>query len=90
MKHLHDVWRNYENDIEKYCLSNKLNFEKLMEMSQSSNKETLALQYSKIMTEDEISKLTMGGPPMPVVLWVRKNGGKLEFVQTEHTKKYLT
>ena len=83
-----DEW---ENEIRKYCEENGLDFEKARTMAQSSNQTTLLLQYFD--SESESVKRGLGlldETPMPAVLWITKNGDKLEFEQTEYTRKYLT
>ena len=60
-------------------------------MVQSSNKNMLVLQYFDAETESVKKGLgLLDETPMPAVLWITKNGDKLEFEQTEHTKKYLS
>ena len=83
-----DEWAN---EIKEYCDKNNLSFEKAKTMSQSSNKTMLLLQYYDPNSENV--KRGMGlldETPMPAVLWITKNGDKLEFEQTEYTRKYLT
>ncbi len=82
-----DEWAN---EIKEYCDKNNLSFEKAKTMSQSSNKTMLLLQYYD--PNSESVKRGMGlldETPMPAVLWVTKNGDKLDFEQTEYTQKYL-
>lgn len=82
-----DEWAD---DIKKYCNDNNLSFEKAKKMSQSSNKTTLLLQYFDPESESVKKRLgLLDETPMPAVLWVTKVGNKLEFEQTEHTRKYL-
>ena len=82
-----DEWAN---EIKEYCDKNNLSFEKAKTMSQSSNKTMLLLQYYD--PNSESVKRGMGlldETPMPAVLWVTKNGDKLDLEQTEYTQKYL-
>ena len=77
-------------DIKEYCEKNNLSFEKAKQMSQSSNKTMLLLQYYN--PNSESVKKGMGlldETPMPAVLWITKNGDRLEFEQTEYTQRYL-
>ena len=77
-------------DIKEYCEKNNLSFEKAKKMSQSSNKTMLLLQYYN--PNSESVKKGMGlldETPMPAVLWITKNGDRLEFEQTEYTRRYL-
>ena len=77
-------------DIKEYCENNNLSFEKAKKMSQSSNKTMLLLQYYN--PNSESVKKGMGlldETPMPAVLWITKNGDRLEFEQTEYTQRYL-
>jgi hypothetical protein len=80
-------FEEWKDDISAYCVQNGLNFEKARSMVQCSNENMLVLQYYN----SEIGKgagLT-DETPMPVVLWVTKQGSKLVFEQTKDTQIYL-
>ncbi len=82
---LFDEW---SNDIEKYCVLNNLSFEKVKNLAQSWAPNKLALAYQ----DPDPTKGRLGlldDTPMPLVLMITKENGKLIFLQTEHTRKYL-
>lgn len=89
MRKLFNVW---SDDIQQYCKSNGLSFEKAKKMVKCWGKSDLILQYYDPDFEPE--KKGMGlldETPMPVVLGVYEQpDGSLKFEQTEHTKKYLS
>lgn len=83
-------FEEWKNEIEEYCKDNNFDFSKVKKLSQGSNKDMLVLQYydpNNINAKEGIGLLDE--TPMPVVLWVRRKGDRLEFEQTEYTKKYL-
>ena len=87
MCRLFDEWTG---QIKEYWEINGLNYEKAKHLSKSWGRDNLVLQYFD--SESECVKKGLGlldETPMPIVLRIRKNGNKLVFEQTEHTKKYL-
>lgn len=80
-------FNEWENDIKQYCKENNLSFEKAQKMAKGSNKTTLVLQY---YNPEDGKKGLIDETPMPAVLWVTKVGDKLQFEQTEYTRKYLS
>ncbi|MGN0468456.1 MAG: hypothetical protein ACI4GY_07020 [Acutalibacteraceae bacterium] len=77
---------DWSKEIENFCNTNGFDFEKAKKLSKCWGKNDLILQYY----DPEKGKLgLLDETPMPVVLWIIKNGDKLEFKQTEYTKKYL-
>ena len=76
-------FNDYANEIKDYCIENFLSFEKAKKLSRCGGKDFLVLQHP-----DEDGKIGMW-EPMPVVIWIRKDGDKLKFEQTEYTKRYL-
>lgn len=78
-----DEW---SNEIERYCASNGFDFEKAKKLSKCWGKNDLILQY---YDPEKGKKGLLDETPMPVVLWITQIGDRLEFEQTEHTKKYL-
>lgn len=84
-------FEEWKGEIKQYCDENNLSFEKAKNMVQSSNKTMLLLQYFDSNAESVKKGLgLLDETPMPAVLWITKNGDRLEFEQTEHTKKYLS
>ena len=82
---LFDEW---SGEIESYCKSHGFDFEKAKKLSQSWNKTSLGLGYHN----PENGKMgLLDDTPMPLVLYIEKKpDGTLNFIQTEHTKKYLS
>ena len=81
---LFDEWRN---EIKDYCRQQGLNFDTAEKLSQSWNKNTVALSYRD---PSKGSNGLLDDTPCPLVLLIRREkNGKLVFEQTEHTKKYL-
>lgn len=78
----------WKNEIENYCKENSLSFEKAKHMVMCENEDVLVIQYydHSAVSENEIHNET----PLPVVLWVTRNGDSVEFKQTEHTMRYIS
>lgn len=78
----------WSGEIQKYCESNGLSFEKASKLSKCWGKDDLILQYH----DPEKGKMgLLDETPMPVVLAIyRQPDGSLRFEQTEHTPKYLS
>lgn len=84
------LFNDWSVQIKEYCDKNNLSFEKAQKMSKSWGKNNIALQYYN--PDGESVKKGLGlldETPMPVVLWITKDGEKLVFEETEYTKKYL-
>lgn len=82
---LFDEW---SKDIENFCIKNNYSFDKASKLSQSWAPNKLALSYFD--PESERAKLgLLDDTPMPLVLMISKKDGKLNFEQTEYTRKYL-
>ncbi len=83
-------FKEWENEIKRYCEENNLSFERAKKMSGCYNENMLVLQYFD--PESESVKLGLGlrdETPMPPVLWVYRRKDGLEFRQTECTQQYL-
>lgn len=79
-----DEWRN---EIKDYCRQQGLNFDTAEKLSQSWNKNTVALSYRD---PSKGSNGLLDDTPCPLVLLIRREkNGKLVFEQTEHTKNIL-
>ena len=84
---LFDEW---SPQIERYCDENNLSFEKAKAMSKCWGKNDIVLQYFDPNLESVKKGLgLLDETPMPAVLWITKNGDRLQFEQTEHTRRYL-
>lgn len=82
---LFDEW---SKDIEQFCNANNYSFAKASKLSQSWGKDKLALSYYD-PSSDRGKLGLLDDTPMPLVLMISKEKGKLHFRQTEHTRKYL-
>lgn len=83
-------FEEWKGEIKDYCAKNNLSFEKAQKMVKGSNKTTLILQYYNPNAESVKKGLgLLDETPMPVVLWITKQGDMLNFEQTEYTKQYL-
>lgn len=84
-------FEDWKTNIADYCKSNGLSFEKAQRMVKASNRDTLLLQHFDPHQESVRRGLGLiDETPMPLVLIVKNRGGSLEFIQTEHTRKYLS
>jgi hypothetical protein len=78
---------DYKSAVKDYCVKNSLNYGKLVHAPKSAISDFLAFLWSD--PNFDHSTATIGGPPMPVMLWLNKKGDTIEFEQTEYTAKYL-
>jgi hypothetical protein len=76
-----------EKEIENYCQKNKLYFEKLKYSPKCYNNEHIFFQY--VDYDDNNGLGLLDETPAPVTLMIYKRDNGLEFIQTEHTAKYL-
>ena len=84
------LFNDWSAQIKEYCEKNNLSFEKAQQMSKSWGKNDIALQYYNPNAESVKKGLgLLDETPMPVVLWITKQGDVLNFEQTEYTKQYL-
>ena len=79
-------FEDWANEIENYCRMNGLSFEKAKQLCRSANADSMFLQYHDPAKGNEGLR---DETPMPLVLYIRKENGKLIFEQTEYTRKYL-
>ena len=82
-------FQDYKDEIKNYCQNNKLSFDKLKQMPRGASDSDLIFQYFDKQNLGR-NDLTIGGDPMRVVLWVKKENNQLRFEQTEYTRKYLS
>lgn len=83
-----DEW---SQEIKAFCESNGYSFEKAKKLSKCWGKDDLFLQYFDPNSESVKKGLgLLDETPMPLVLYIRKENGKLVFEQTEHTRRYLS
>lgn len=81
------LFSKHEKEIEEYCIANQLDFEKAKKLPQCWGKNDIWLQYHDPQKgKDGLRDET----PAPIVLKIFVNNGKVDFEQTEHTRKYLT
>lgn len=82
------LFDDWAKDIEEFCIANNYSFDKAKKLSQCWSNDFLALQYFD--PKSERGKLgLLDETPMPLVLMISKKNGKLNFEQTENTRKYL-
>lgn len=81
------LFSKYEKEIENYCLSNGLDFEKSKKLPQCWGKNDIWLQYHDPQKGKEgLNNET----PAPIVLKIYIENGNVSFEQTENTLKYLS
>lgn len=81
---LFDQW---SGEIEKYCMENNFNFEKVKRLAKGCGKDFLLLQYHD---PQKGAEGLLDETPMPLILMVRNENSRLVFEQTEYTKAYLS
>jgi len=82
------IFKKYTNEIRAYCAENNLSFDRLCKSPCGFNNEVLFIQRNE--RDPERAKLgLMDDIPTPVVLEIYLENGKLRFVQTDITRKYL-
>jgi len=82
------ILRNHEAEARQYCVENGLSFSKLISSELSWDDEEVFVQHYEPNPEREKLGL-MDDIPMPLILIIRLVNGKLRFVQTDITHKYL-
>ncbi len=80
------LFNRYEKEIETYCQSNNLSFEKAKKLSQCWGRNDLWLQYHDPLKGKEGLR---DETPAPIVLKMTIVNNMPIFEQTEHTQKYL-
>ncbi|MDR0991479.1 MAG: hypothetical protein LBL87_01080 [Ruminococcus sp.] len=82
-----EMWfQDYKDEIKKYCLLNKLDFDKINKYPKSWNSELIAIQYSD--GDYTNTRGLLDDTPMPLVLLINKEENGISFEQTEYTKLY--
>jgi len=82
------LFKEHKNVIKEYCDKSGLDFDKMCESPWCYNNESLIVQCNE--SNPERAKLgLMDDIPTPVVLEIYLENGKLRFVQTDITRKYL-
>ena len=79
-------FEDWADEIEKYCRMNGLNFEKAKRLYKNFGLNNIGLLYHDPAKGNEGLR---DETPMPLVLYIRKENGKLIFEQTEYTHKYI-
>ena len=86
-------FKNYKDEIKKYCSLNGFDFQKLSKMSKNGDLTSMSFLYwdkSKPLKEPVTIDGGGGSEKLIPVLNVQKtDDGRLTFEQTEHTGKYL-
>jgi hypothetical protein len=77
---------NYRDDVEKYCEENDLSVDKVYSSWRSFNDEQVLITHHN----PYISGSMLDEHPGTLTLRIRLEDGKLRFMQTEHTRKYLS
>jgi hypothetical protein len=76
----------YRDEIERYCTENNLSIEKVFYSPHSYNdKRVVVLHFDPEKGKQGLLNET----PATTTLLIEIGDGKLRFVQTEHTRKYL-
>jgi len=80
------IMDDYRNEIEKYCEENDLSAEKVYSSINGFNEEQVLIGHHDPdgpcgLMDDHFGPLTLG---------IFLENGKLRFMQTEHTRKYLS
>jgi len=84
------IVRDFWPEIENYCLDNNLSLTKIKDMVVTYNNEAGWVLFLYNSHDTDRAKLGLkDDKPMPVALRIFLENGKLRFVQTEHTRKYL-
>ncbi len=78
---------DWEQEIKDYCSVNGFDFEKAKKLPKCWGKNDLWLQYHD--PDKGVSGLK-DEVPAPIVLKISRKGNKIEFEQTEYTRKYLS
>ncbi|GBU22452.1 hypothetical protein R80B4_02361 [Fibrobacteres bacterium R8-0-B4] len=82
------IFNEHKDEIRDYCVKNNLSFNSLCESPWCYDNEELNILQNDSDTERE--KLGMkDNIPIPTVLKIFLDGGKLRFAQTEGTRRYL-
>ncbi|NLP47686.1 MAG: hypothetical protein GX345_01940 [Clostridiales bacterium] len=81
------LFDDIKEEVKAYCYKSGLSFCKLSKMVKGSGQNNMLFQYFD-SNKDHSSGL-LDETPMPVVLYVRREGKKLVFEQTQYTKEYL-
>lgn len=84
-----NLFEEWSEEIKRFCQQNNYSFEKAKDLSKCWGNNILALQYYKydpVKAKEGLRDET----PLPLVLMIRKEAGKLVFEQTEYTKQYLS
>jgi len=84
---MREIINKHRVDVERYCIENNLSSEKFFNSPCSSDKTSIF-----ILGRGDIKRAKLGladNVPLPIALEIYLENGKLRFVQTEHTYKYL-
>jgi len=82
------IFKEHKDKIREYCVNNNLSFDKVCSFPWSYDNEELIVLWDSHNPEREKLGL-MDDILMPSVLEIYLENGKLRFVQTDITRKYL-
>ena len=83
------IFKKYRNEIIQYCEENKLDYNKIFKSAKSYNNELVFVQSPGLIELNEEDKWRCD-IPAPITLKMFAKDNKLEFEQTEYTRKYLS
>jgi hypothetical protein len=84
---MHKITKEYRAEIERYCAENNLSADKLFSSYFSAGSHDLFVLGEG---DPERGKLGLAdNVPLPIALEIYLESGKLRFVQTDITRKYL-
>ena len=85
---MHKILKEYKAEIERYCETNSLSAAKTLSSPWAGNGTEVILQYVDLNSERAKLGL-LDDAPAPTTLEIYLEHGKLRFVQTDITHKYL-
>lgn len=78
---------DYKNEIQQYCVNNKLDYEKIMSAIKGCGSDSITFQVAE---NGKNSHGLLDETPLPTVLILYKKDNVIEFEQTEYTHQYLS
>jgi hypothetical protein len=82
-------FEDYKDVVKAYCLDNHLNFNKILTLPKSGNRDFILVAHSDGLHDG--SRGLLDDTPMPCVLIINNNyDGSVSVRQTEHTRKYIS
>ena len=78
---------DYKNEIQQYCIDNKLDYEKIMSAIKGCGNDSITFQVAE---KENNSRGLLDETPLPTVLILYKKNNVIKFEQTEYTHQYLS